>query len=97
MSDRSRCASMSSKPVDFIDIDVLSPALLRALRGLRFGSVEIVVHDGRVVQIERRERVRFDPAGHRPPDTRGRDHENDRRTDRSPGGSDAAQAGERIE
>ena len=71
--------------------------MLRALRGLRFGSVEIVVHDGRVVQIERRERVRLDPAGDRPPDRRGRDHDNDHRTDRSPGGSDTAQAGETIE
>jgi hypothetical protein len=33
-----------------------------ALRGLRFGSVEIVVHDSRVVQLERRERFRFDKA-----------------------------------
>ena len=33
--------------------------ILEALRGLRFGSVEITVHDCRVVQIERREKVRF--------------------------------------
>ena len=33
--------------------------ILRALRDLAFGSVEIVVHDGRVVQIERKEKVRF--------------------------------------
>jgi len=53
-----------------------------ALRGLRFGSVEIVVHDGRVVQVERRERVRLD-AGRRPPESRGRQHHADRshRTD----------------
>ena len=30
------------------------------LQGIRFGSVEIVVHDGKVVQIERREKLRFD-------------------------------------
>jgi hypothetical protein len=29
------------------------------LRGLKFGSVELTVHDGRIVQIERKERVRF--------------------------------------
>ena len=29
------------------------------LAGLRFGSLEIVVHEGRVTQIERRERLRF--------------------------------------
>jgi len=85
---------MPIKYIDFIDLDALSPALLRALRGLRFGSVEIVVHDGRVVQIERPERVRLDGAGHCPPDTRGRVHDNDHRTDRSPGGSDTARAGE---
>lgn len=31
-----------------------------ALAGLRFGSVEITVHEARVVQIERREKVRLD-------------------------------------
>jgi hypothetical protein len=31
-----------------------------ALKGLRYGSVEIIVHDGRIVQIERRERWRVD-------------------------------------
>jgi hypothetical protein len=41
-----------------------------AIVHLRYGSVEILVHDGRVVQIETRERVRFtDP---RPPDDRRR-------------------------
>jgi hypothetical protein len=47
--------------------------VLEAVRALRFGSVEIVVHDGRVVQIETRERVRFDEAGRRRPHTGGRD------------------------
>lgn len=32
-----------------------------ALRGLRFGSVEITVHEGEVVQIERREKLRLNP------------------------------------
>ena len=30
------------------------------LQGIRFGSVEIVIHEGKVVQIERREKLRFD-------------------------------------
>lgn len=34
--------------------------ILDALKGLRFGSVEVVIHDGKVVQIERREKVRID-------------------------------------
>jgi hypothetical protein len=42
----------------------LSPVLLRelrqALRSIRYGAVELVIHDGRVVQLERREKVRFD-------------------------------------
>jgi hypothetical protein len=48
-------------------------AVVEAIRALRFGSIEIVVHDGRVVQIETREKVRFDEAGRRRPDTRGRE------------------------
>lgn len=38
--------------------DQLSESILEALRGLRFGSVEIVVHEARVVQIVRTEKVR---------------------------------------
>ncbi len=37
----------------------------RQVTGLHFGEVQIVVHDDRVVQIERRERVRL-PAEPRP-------------------------------
>ncbi len=36
----------------------LARQILAALDGIRYGSVEIVVHDGRIVQIERREKVR---------------------------------------
>ena len=36
-------------------------SVLAALRGLRYGSLEIVVHDGRIVQLERREKVRVAP------------------------------------
>jgi len=34
--------------------------VISALRGIRFGSVEIVIHDSRIVQIERKEKVRLD-------------------------------------
>ena len=30
-----------------------------ALNGLKFGSVEITVHNGQVVQIERKEKIRL--------------------------------------
>jgi len=34
-------------------------AINRARNGLRFGSIEITVHDGKVTQIERKEKIRF--------------------------------------
>jgi hypothetical protein len=33
--------------------------ILKAIQGIRFGSVEITIHDSKVVQIERKEKVRF--------------------------------------
>jgi hypothetical protein len=39
-------------------------AILRALKDLHFGSVEIIVHDSKVVLIERREKMRLDTAVH---------------------------------
>lgn len=33
--------------------------LLRMLDGLRYGSIEITVHDAIVVQIERRDKIRI--------------------------------------
>ena len=45
----------------------LPPLLLRelmeALRAIRYGTIELVIHDGRVVQLERREKMRFEPGG----------------------------------
>ena len=37
--------------------------LLHAVKGVRYGSVEIIIHDSRIVQIERKEKVRFDIEG----------------------------------
>jgi hypothetical protein len=37
--------------------------ILEALRGLRFGSVEVQVHDAQVVRITRTEKVRVEPNG----------------------------------
>jgi len=34
--------------------------VIQAIRGIRFGSVEVIIHDSRVVQIERKEKLRFD-------------------------------------
>jgi hypothetical protein len=44
----------------------LDPALARelalALSSIRYGTVELVIHEGRVVQLERREKVRLEPT-----------------------------------
>ena len=43
----------------------LPPTLLRelarALETIRFGTIELVIHDGRVVQLEMREKIRVSP------------------------------------
>ncbi len=37
--------------------------ILQSLQQIRFGSLEIVIHDSRVVQIEKSEKLRFDTKG----------------------------------
>jgi len=39
--------------------DELIREIVGAVEALRYGSVEITVHEGRVTQIEKREKVRF--------------------------------------
>ena len=48
------------------DLDSLTKRILRALDGIHYGSVEIVVHDSRVVQLERKEKLRLEPPGQSP-------------------------------
>ena len=38
--------------------------ILEAVRGIKYGSVEVVIHDSRVVQVVRTEKVRLDATGH---------------------------------
>ena len=38
----------------------LTQQILRALQEIRYGSVEITIHDSRIVQIERKEKIRID-------------------------------------
>ncbi len=38
----------------------IAQRLIPLLHGLRYGSIEIVIHDGRVVQIERKEKLRIE-------------------------------------
>ncbi len=37
----------------------ITQEILRAVASIEYGSVEIVIHDGRVVQIECREKIRL--------------------------------------
>lgn len=34
--------------------------ILDAIRSISYGSVEVIIHDSKVVQIERKEKIRFD-------------------------------------
>lgn len=43
--------------------------VVQHVKSLRYGVVEIVVHDSRVLQIEKTERVRLDQSEHRPEQT----------------------------
>jgi len=40
--------------------------VVQNVKSLRYGVVEIVVHDSRVIQIEKTERVRLDRVENRP-------------------------------
>ena len=37
----------------------LTQQILQALQEIRYGSVEIIIHDSQVVQIERKEKIRI--------------------------------------
>jgi hypothetical protein len=39
--------------------------VVQNVKSLRYGVVEIIVHDGRVIQIEKTERMRLDKTEHR--------------------------------
>ena len=42
------------------ELQRIEAELRHALSDIRYGSIEIVIQESRVVQIERREKVRFD-------------------------------------
>ena len=58
-SPTNQSPAAAGRPADDAEAEIL-----RIVRSLRFGSVEIQIHEGRVVQIERRERQRFDSSRH---------------------------------
>ena len=44
-------------------VDDVIRRIAKAISGVRYGSVEVVIQDSRVVQIERKEKFRFDKTG----------------------------------
>lgn len=38
----------------------LAQEIIHAIKTIRYGSIEITIHDSKVVQIERREKIRLD-------------------------------------
>ena len=56
----------STEQSDQQDHQTIEQAIRLALRGIRFGSVEIIVHDSKVVQIERKEKMRISGEGSTP-------------------------------
>jgi len=58
-------ADSNSESPDTDRLDALSEVdaeVIRAIRNIRYGSVEITIHDSRVVQIERKEKRRFEAS-----------------------------------
>ncbi len=47
------------KPID--DAEEAIVYLRDALKTIRFGSVEFIIHEGRVLQVDRKEKLRVDP------------------------------------
>lgn len=50
-----------TKPQSSADESLLIREILKALQSIRFGSIEITVHEGRATLIERKEKVRLVP------------------------------------
>ena len=53
----------SNVPYAASNLTEIERQILNSLQQIRFGSLEIVIHDSRVVQIERSEKLRFDAKG----------------------------------
>jgi hypothetical protein len=54
-----RRLAIADDPIASAESSELVDAVTEAAKGLRFGSIEVVVHDGRVVQVVRTEKRRI--------------------------------------
>jgi hypothetical protein len=57
-SDTSQFKSATGGADEAITPEIVSE-ILAALRGLRYGSIVVTIHDSKVVQIEKNEKVRL--------------------------------------
>jgi hypothetical protein len=48
-----------SQQLDNDNIELLSEQIIKLLKNIHFGSLEIIVHDGKVVQVEKHEKFRL--------------------------------------
>ncbi|PYV37115.1 MAG: DUF2292 domain-containing protein [Acidobacteria bacterium] len=60
MSEQSFAPNQISLNRDERTMQQLISEILSALNKLRYGSVEITVHNSKIVQIEKKEKLRFD-------------------------------------
>jgi hypothetical protein len=61
MATRTRPEDLTDGPAPELPLPAaLTRELALALRSIRYGAIELVIHDGQVVQLERREKVRFE-------------------------------------
>ena len=63
MSVPSPSLRSDSTPAPLNGLSEVERHILQTLHNIRFGTLEIVIHDSRIVQIERSEKTRFDVKG----------------------------------
>lgn len=52
----------NNDPIKKVPVEV-AQEILRAVGSIEYGSIEIIIHGSRVVQIECREKIRFNQGG----------------------------------
>jgi hypothetical protein len=43
------------------EVNPIERHILDAIKDIRYGAVEVLIHDARIVQVEKTEKIRFDP------------------------------------
>jgi hypothetical protein len=54
---------IESKNTKIQQTALIASQITQMLEGIRFGSIEIIIHDNKVVQIERKEKMRPEVLG----------------------------------